>query len=45
MTTIKDRTYYRMLTDEQLVQRVRYPDDENWEELAFVLAERLREVR
>lgn len=42
----KDRNYYRMFDDEELLHFVRYaPRDRiNWEELALVLAERLREA-
>jgi hypothetical protein len=40
-----DRNYYRMLTNAELVEQVRYGTDVNWHELAIVLAERLETVR
>lgn len=42
----QDRDYYRMLEDHELIEAVRYAlrDRVNWEELAIVLAERLREA-
>ena len=36
-----DRSYYRMLTNDGLVDHVIYGNDVNWHELAIVLAERL----
>lgn len=40
-----DRNYYRMLTNDGLVDHVVYGTDVNWHELAIVLAERLETVR
>jgi beta-N-acetylglucosaminidase len=40
-----DRNYYRMLSNAELVDQVRYGTDVNWHELAIVLAERLEMVR
>ena len=41
----KDRNYYRMLSRGELLDRVKNPDpDENWQELAVVLAERLARI-
>jgi hypothetical protein len=40
-----DRNYYRMLTNAELVEQVRYGTGINWHELAIVLAERLETVR
>jgi len=40
-----DRNYYRMLTNAELVEQVRYGQAVNWHELAIVLAERLETVR
>lgn len=40
-----DRNYYRMLTNAELVEQVRYGTEINWHELAIVLAERLETVR
>ena len=42
---MNDRNYYRMLSDQELVEQVRYGADVNWHELAIVLAERLVRVR
>ena len=41
---VKDRNYYNMLDDEELLHFVRYPqpDRTDWHELAIVLAERLK---
>lgn len=44
-TKMHDRNYYRMLTNAELVEQVRYGQDVNWHELAIVLAERLETVR
>lgn len=43
MTHIKDRDYYRSLTDQELLEEVRYTitAQTDWRELATVLAERL----
>lgn len=43
----KDRNYYNMLDDEELMHLVRYPqpDRTDWHELAIVLAERLKKQR
>lgn len=43
----KDRNYYNMLDDDELLHLVRYPqrDRMNWEELAIVLAERLKKEK
>lgn len=43
----KDRNYYNMMDDEELLHLVRYPqrDRMNWEELAIVLAERLKKEK
>jgi len=38
-----DRSYYRMLTNDGLVDHVIYGNDVNWHELAIVLAERLED--
>ena len=42
----KDRSYYNMMDDEELVHFVRYPqlDRTDWRELAIVLAERLHDA-
>jgi hypothetical protein len=40
-----DRNYYRMLSNDELVDHVVYGNDVNWHELAIVLAERLEMVR
>lgn len=37
----KDRTYYRMLHDEELIEFAKTGMHENWKELALALAERL----
>ena len=42
---MNDRNYYRMLSDQELVEHVRYGTDINWSEIALVLAERLVRVR
>ena len=42
---MNDRNYYRMLSDQELVEHVRYGTDVNWHELAIVLSERLVRVR
>lgn len=44
---VKDRNYYNMLDDEELLHLVRYPqpDRMDWHELAIVLAERLKKQR
>ena len=42
---MNDRNYYRMLSDQELVEQVRYGTDVNWHELAIVLSERLVRVR
>lgn len=41
---VKDRNYYRMLDNEELLYAVRYAqsDRTNWEEVSIVLAERLK---
>ena len=43
----KDRSYYNMLDDEELLHFVRYPqpDRTDWQELAIVLAERLKKEK
>ena len=40
----KDRSYFRMMDNEELLHFVRYPqpDRTDWEEVALVLAERLK---
>jgi len=42
---MKDRNYYRMMPDSELVEESIYGTDTDWKELAIVLAERLREAR
>lgn len=39
----KDRDYYRMLTDQELIDEVKYAVEPDWKELAFALAESLRD--
>lgn len=44
---VKDRNYYNMLDDDELLHFVRYPqpDRTDWHELAIVLAERLKKEK